>query len=343
MTTLLTGASGFVGSAVLRRLLAAGHDVRVLVRPGSDRRNLEGLAVTPVTGDLADPASLRSALTGCRALFHVAADYRLWVPDPRPMYAVNVDGTAALMRAALDVGVERIVYTSSVATLGLHPDRRPADEDTPVSLEEMIGHYKRSKFLAEQAVRTLVREEGLPAVIVNPSTPVGPRDVKPTPTGRMILDAARGRTPAYVDTGLNIVHVDDVAEGHWLAFQRGRPGERYVLGGENLSLKEIFSRIAALSGHAPPRIRLPHAALYPIARAAEGWVRVRGRGRPLVTVDELRMSKKWMFFSSEKARRELGYEPRPAQDALRDALRWFREHGYLERDTTARSSGSAGG
>lgn len=329
MTTLLTGASGFVGSAVLRRLIAAGHEVRALVRAGSNRRNLAGLPVEVVTGDLADPISLRRALSGCRALFHVAADYRLWIPDPAPMYAVNVEGTTALMRAALETGVERVVYTSSVATLGLNADRSPGDEDTPVRLEDMIGHYKRSKFLAERAVTDLVREAGLPAVIVNPSTPVGPRDVKPTPTGRMILDAARGRTPAYVDTGLNIVHVDDVAEGHWLAFGKGRPGERYVLGGENLSLKEIFTRIATLSRHAPPRVRLPHAVLYPVAYAAEGWVRLRGHGRPLVTVDELRMSKKWMFFSSNKARRELGYRPRPAQEALSDALDWFQGHRYL--------------
>ncbi len=329
MTTLLTGASGFVGSAVLRRLIAAGHEVRALVRAGGDRRNLAGLPVEVVTGDLADPVSLRRALAGCRALFHVAADYRLWVPDPAPMYAANVEGTAALMRAALETGVERVVYTSSVATLGLNADRSPADEDTPARLEDMIGHYKRSKFLAERAVADLVREEGLPAVIVNPSTPVGPRDVKPTPTGRMILDAARGRTPAYVDTGLNIVHVDDVAEGHWLAFGKGRPGDRYVLGGENLSLKEIFTRIATLSGHAPPRVRLPHPILYPVAYAAEGWVRLCGRGRPLVTVDEVRMSRKWMFFSSNKARRELGYRPRPAQEALSDALDWFRGQRYL--------------
>lgn len=330
VTALVTGASGFVGSAVLRRLLAEGQAARALVRADSDRRNLEGMSVETVVGDLADPASLVRALTGCRALFHVAADYRLWVPEPSAMYAVNVEGTAALMRAALEAGVERVVYTSSVATLGLNPDRSPADEATPVALGDMIGHYKRSKFLAEQAVMDMVRNAGLPAVIVNPSTPVGPRDVKPTPTGRMILDAARGRTPAYVDTGLNVVHVDDVAEGHWRAFRTGRPGERYVLGGENLSLKEIFTRIAALSGHAPPRIRLPHASLYPLACAAEGWVRLRGRGRPLVTVDELRMSKKWMFFSSAKAQRELGYRPRPADEALRDALQWFREQHYLE-------------
>ncbi len=330
MTTLITGASGFVGSAVLRRLLDAGEEVRALVRPASDRRNLEDLPIEVVSGDLTDPSSLRRALQGCRALFHVAADYRLWIPRPQEMYSANVDGTATLMRTALDSGVERIVYTSSVATLGIPPDGGISDESTPVNLADMIGHYKRSKFMAEQAVMRLSRAEGLPAVIVNPSTPVGPRDIKPTPTGRMIVDATSGRTPAYVDTGLNIVHVDDVAEGHWLAYQQGQVGERYILGGENLSLKEIFIRLAALSGHAPPRVRLPRALIYPIAYASEAWTRLRGRGVPLVTVDQLRMSKKTMFFSSDRAGRILGYQPRPAQEALRDAYQWFREHRYLD-------------
>lgn len=330
MTTLITGASGFVGSAVLRRLLDAGEEVRALVRPASDRRNLEDLPIEVVSGDLTDPSSLRRALQGCRALFHVAADYRLWIPRPHEMYSANVDGTMTLMRTALDSGIERIVYTSSVATLGIPPDGGISDESTPVNLADMIGHYKRSKFMAEQAVMRLSRAEGLPAVIVNPSTPVGPRDIKPTPTGRMIVDATSGRTPAYVDTGLNIVHVDDVAEGHWLAYQQGQVGERYILGGENLSLKEIFIRLAALSGHAPPRVRLPRALIYPIAYASEVWTRLRGRGVPLVTVDQLRMSKKTMFFSSDRAGRILGYRPRPAQEALRDAYQWFREHRYLD-------------
>jgi len=330
MTTLITGASGFVGSAVLRRLIDAGQQVRALVRPTSDRRNLENLPVEIVDGDLTDPASLRHALQGCRALFHVAADYRLWIRRPQDMYGANVDGTITLMRAALDRGIERIVYTSSVATLGIPPNGGISDESTPVNLTDMIGHYKRSKFIAEEEVRRLSREQGLPAVIVNPSTPVGPRDIKPTPTGSMIVDATSGRTPAYVDTGLNIVHVDDVAEGHWLAYQQGQIGERYILGGENLSLKEIFSRLAALSGHAPPRVRLPRPLIYPIAIASETWTRLRGSGVPLVTVDQLRMAKKRMFFSSEKAGRTLGYRPRPAQEALRDAYQWFREHHYLD-------------
>ena len=329
MTTLVTGATGFVGSAVARRLLAAGHQVRALVRPTSDRRNLEGLPVEIAVGDLTDSNSLRAALYGCRVLFHVAADYRLWVRDPRAMHAANVDGTVALMRAALEGQVEQIVYTSSVATLGLTRDSTPADEDTPVVLDDMIGPYKRSKFLAEREVRRLVDTEGLPAVIVNPSTPVGPGDAKPTPTGRMIVDAARGRVPAFVDTGLNVVHVDDVAEGHRLALERGRAGARYILGGENLTLREILTQIATITGHAPPRLRLPRVALYPLAYTAQAWARLSRRGTPLVTVDELRMARKRMFFSSARAERELGYRARPAAQALEDAVEWYREHGYL--------------
>lgn len=327
-TSLVTGASGFVGSAVTRALLAAGHRVRVLLRPGSDRRNVHGLSVEVAIGDLAEPATLRAALKGCDALFHVAADYRLWARRPQELYTHNVDGTVALMQAARTAGLARIVYTSSVATLGIRPDRRPADEDTPVALADMIGHYKRSKFLAEGAVRRLVTEHGLPAVIVNPSTPVGPRDIKPTPTGRMILDATCGRLPAYVDTGLNIVHVDDVAQGHLQAFDRGAVGERYILGGEDLTLREILARIAALTGRPAPRLRLPHAAVLPIAYLSEAWAWLTGSREPRATVDGVRMSRKHMFFSSDKARRELGYSPRPADEALRDAIRWFLDNGY---------------
>ncbi len=323
MKALLTGASGFVGAAVQRRLLAQGIELRVLVRPGSDTSAWRQTDIEVVTGDLRDASSLRLAVSGCQTLFHVAADYRLWVPDAAAMYASNVDGTAALMRAALDAGLERIVYTSSVAVLGKRSDGQPADEEIPSSLADMVGHYKRSKFLAEEAVRALCREAGLPAVIVNPSTPIGPGDVKPTPTGRMVRDAAAGRMPAYVDTGLNIVHVDDVAQGHWLAFQRGRIGERYILGGENLPLKQILGRIAQIAGCAPPRLRLPRRALYPLAAGAEAWARLRG-GLPRVTLDELRMSAGKMYFSSAKAERELGYVHRPAQEAFVDAVRWFR-------------------
>ena len=328
---MLTGATGFVGAAVLRALLAKGARVRALVRPASDSRNLHGLDVERVAGDLGDPASLVRAVAGCRALYHVAADYRLWVPEPASIYRANVDGTANLMKAALEVGVERIVYTSSVATLGLHDDGSPADETTPSSLATMIGHYKRSKFLAEEAVKALVRERNLPAVIVNPSTPIGPRDVKPTPTGRMILDAAAGKMPAYVDTGLNVVHVDDVAAGHLLAFERGTVGERYILGGTDMSLRDILTEVARLTGRKPPSVRLPHNAVLPIAYLSEAWTRLRGRGEPLATVDGVRMSKKRMYFSSAKAERVLGYRHRPASEAIRDAVRWFRESGYLAR------------
>jgi dihydroflavonol-4-reductase len=328
MTALVTGASGFVGSAVARCLIDAGFDVRVLMRPHSDRRNIEGLAVEVASGDLTDVASLERALDGCRALFHVAADYRLWVRDPAPMLRANVDGTRHLMRAALAAGVERIVYTSSVATLGSRRDGQPADEDTPSTVADMIGAYKRSKFLAEAEVRRMIEDDGLPAVIVHPSAPVGPRDVKPTPTGRMILEAAMGRMPAYVDTGLNVVHVDDVARGHLLAFEKGVVGDRYILGGEDMSLKHILDEIAAITGRPAPRVRLPHNLRLPVALVAEAWTRLSGGGEPFVTVDGVRMAKKWMYFSSAKARRELGYGPRPARQALADAIAWFRENGY---------------
>ena len=329
MTSLVTGATGFVGSAVVRALLEAGEVPRVLVRPTSDRRNLEGLGVDLAEGDLRDPGSLARACRGCQALFHVAADYRLWVPRPEEIYAANVDGTRALMEAAGAAGVARIVYTSSVATLGLNRDRSPADEATPAGLADMIGHYKRSKFLAEEAVRAMVREAGLPAVIVNPSTPLGPRDIKPTPTGRLIVEAARGRIPAFVDTGLNVVHVADVAAGHLLAFERGQIGERYILGGENLALAEILGTIARLCGRPRPRLRLPHGLVLPLAHAVEAWARLTRGAEPFLTVDGLRMSRKWMFFSSAKAEAELGYESRPAEAALADAVAWFREAGYL--------------
>ncbi len=282
-----------------------------------------------VAGDLRDPTSLAAALKGCDALFHVAADYRLWVPDPETIYAVNVDGSRALIEAAMAAGVGRMVYTSSVATLGLNQDGTPADEDTPVALGHMIGHYKRSKFLAEAAVKGLIRDHGAPVVIVNPSTPVGPRDVKPTPTGRMIVEAAAGRMPAYVDTGLNLVHVDDVADGHLLAFDHGVVGERYVLGGADMTLEAILGAVARITGGRPPRIRLAHNLIMPLAVAAEAWARLSGT-EPFATVDGLRMAKKKMFFTSAKAEAALGYEHRPAVEALADAIAWFQGNGYLD-------------
>jgi dihydroflavonol-4-reductase len=330
MTVLVTGATGFVGSAVARQLVARGGNVRVLVRAGGDRRNIADLPVEPVEGDLRDGASLARAIRGCRALYHVAADYRIWIPRPDEIYETNVAGTTRLLRAAAAEGVERIVYTSSVAVLGAQAGGGIADEKTPVSLADMIGHYKRSKFLAEEAVDRLIREENLPAVIVNPSTPIGPRDVKPTPTGRLIVEAAAGRMPAFVDTGLNVVHVDDVAAGHLLAFEHGVVGERYVLGGENLTLRDILAEIARLCGRRAPRLRLPHGLVLPIAYAAEAASRVSGR-EPFVTVDGLRMARKKMFFSSAKAEAALGYRARPAAAALTDAVQWFREAGYLAK------------
>jgi dihydroflavonol-4-reductase len=326
--TLVTGATGFVGSAVARALAARGHRLRVLVRPTSDRRNLNGLDdAEPVIGDLTDPVSLERAASGCRHVFHLAADYRVWVPNPDAMLRANVDGTVAMLRAARAAGVERIVYCSSVAALGLTKDGMPADETTPVDPAGIVGAYKRSKYRAEQAALDLARQ-GTKVVIVNPAAPVGPRDIRPTPTGRMILDAAAGKMPAYIDTGLNIVHVDDVAEGHILAMERGAVGERYILGGENMSLRALLGLVAAATGRRPPSIRLTHELVWPVAGAMEALARVLPF-EPPVTRDHLRMARKTMFFSSAKAIRELGYQPRPAAEAVRDAVAWFRANGML--------------
>ncbi len=328
MTVLVTGATGFVGAAVARLLLRRGRSVRVLARPGGDRRNLAGLDVEVAEGDLTRVDSLSRAIAGCDGLFHVAADYRLWTPDPRTMFAANVDGTYQLMLAALDARVSRIVYTSSVATLGIPADG-PGDEETSVGFEDMIGPYKQSKYRAEELVRRMVSEEGLPAVIVNPSTPLGPRDIKPTPTGRMIVQAATGGMPAYVDTGLNVVHVDDVAEGHLLAYESGRLGRRYVLGSEDMSLKRILEEVARATSRKAPRWRLPHGVVLPMAYAAEAVTRLVGRGEPFVTVDGARLARKHMYFRSDRARDELGYQPRRAAEAIGDAVAWFRDNGYL--------------
>ncbi|MGI4748640.1 MAG: hopanoid-associated sugar epimerase [Janthinobacterium lividum] len=328
LPVLVTGATGFVGSAVARALAVRGHTLRLLVRKGSDRRNVDGLDAELVEGDLGKPESFARALEGTSALFHVAADYRLWVPDPATMMKANVEGTRRLMLAAQAAGVERIVYCSSVAALGLVGDGSIADETTPVHEHAIIGVYKRSKYLAEQAVLALVREHGLPAVIVNPSTPIGPRDIKPTPTGAMIRDAAAGKMPAYVETGLNLVHVDDVAEGHMLAFEKGRVGERYILGGEDMSLKDVFALVSDVAGVKAPRIQLGQRVLWPVAIASEALARGFGI-EPRVTREMLAMSKKKMFFSSDKARRELCYAPRPAREAVADAVDWFRQAGMI--------------
>jgi len=327
-TALVTGATGFVGSAVAQQLANAGFALRLLTRRGSDRRNLAGLDAEIVEGDLTDAASLARAVRGCGAVFHVAADYRLWAPDPKPLYAANVDGTRILLQAAADAGVRRVVYTSSVATLGLPAGGGVGDEFTPVTLADMVGHYKRSKFLAEEVAQQFA-QQGLDVVIVNPSTPIGPRDIKPTPTGRMVLDAAAGKMPAFVDTGLNIAHVDDVAAGHLLAYARGERGQRYVLGGWNMALRDILREIADIVGRKPPTIQLPHNAVLPVAYVAEAWARLTG-ATPNVTVEGVKLSKKKMFFSCARAERDLGYAPRPARAALEDAVTWFRANGYFK-------------
>jgi dihydroflavonol-4-reductase len=326
-TVLVTGASGFLGSAIAAALGARGHAVRALVRPSSPRTNLKA-ADTLCEGDLRDRASLAAALKGVRFLFHAAADYRLWARDPEEIRRNNLEGTRLIMEEALSAGVERIVYTSSVATLKL-TDGAAATEDSPLAEGEAIGAYKRSKVAAERLVEAMARRDGLPAVIVNPSTPIGPRDVRPTPTGRIIVEAASGRMPGFVDTGLNLAHVDDVAAGHIAALEHGRIGERYILGGENVFLADMLVDIARLVGRRPPTLKLPRTMLYPIAYGAELLARVRGV-EPFVTMDGLRMARHHMFFDDTKARRELGYVSRPYGEGLADAIAWFRSHGYLK-------------
>jgi dihydroflavonol-4-reductase len=324
---LVTGASGFVGSAVARALLARGLEVRVLMRPTANRLNVAKLHCEPVTGDMRDEESMIAAMKGARYLFHVAADYRLWARDPSEIERNNFKGARATMGAALKVGVERVVYTSSVAAL--KPGSAAVDETARHTAQSVIGAYKRSKLLAEREVERLIATENLPAVIVAPSTPIGPRDIKPTPTGRIIIEAASGKMPAFVDTGLNLVHVDDVAQGHLLAMDKGRIGENYILGGADVALETMLGDIAFLSGRKAPTLKLPRAPLFPIAWGAEALARITGR-EPFLTADALRMSRYRMFFSSEKARRELGYTARPYREGLRDSLTWFQENGYLK-------------
>jgi len=290
---------------------------------------LAGLEAEVYEGDMRDQASVARALAGARYVFHVAADYRLWARDPAEIERNNLAGTSAVMRAALQQQVERVVYTSSVATLHVDPHTTAATEDSPLSAQQAIGAYKRSKVLAEREVERMVAQEGLPAVIVNPSTPIGAHDVRPTPTGRIIIEAATGKMPAFVDTGLNLVSVDDVARGHWLALAHGRIGERYILGGDNVTLRDLLGEIASLSGRRAPRVKLPLWPLWPLAHAAEAVARVTGK-EPFVTVDALKMSRNRMFFSSAKAERELGYRPAPHFAALQAALTWFGQHGYLD-------------
>jgi dihydroflavonol-4-reductase len=326
LKTLVTGGSGFVGRAVVAELLAAGREVKVLARR-LDHPALAGLEVEVALGDLRDPASLRAALKGCSHLFHVAADYRLWVPDPSVMYAVNVQGTRDLLAAAAVQGVEKVVYTSTVGTLGNPGDGTPGTEDTPVSLKEMTGHYKRSKFLAEQEALQFARQ-GLPVVIVNPSTPVGPWDWRPTPTGQMIVDFLKGRMPAYLETGLNLIHVQDVARGHLLAADQGRVGEKYILGHENLSLSQILRLLAQISGRPAPKVKLPYWPVLAMAYVNEWWANHLSRRPPRMPVTAVRMAKKFMYFDNTKARQELGLTLTPLYQALEEAVAWFRQHGY---------------
>jgi len=324
---LVTGVSGFVGAAVARAFARRGYRVRGLVRASSARTNVRDFPGEIVVGDMRDAGSIDKALDGVDALAHVAADYRLWARDKDEIIRNNRDGTRIMMEAALGAGIRRIVYTSSVATLA--PDRdRPADEDRPLSESEAIGSYKRSKVIAERLVEQMVAERGLPAVIVNPSTPIGPGDVKPTTTGRILVEAASGRIPAFVDTGLNLVHVDDVAEGHVAAFERGLIGRRYILGGQDVSLQAMLAEIARMTGRTAPKIALPRAPLMPLAWGAEMIAQLTGR-EPFLTRDALRMSRYRMFYSSARAEAELGYRARPWQQAIADALEWFRAEGMI--------------
>lgn len=321
--TLVTGATGFLGWHVAKRLLARGERVRALVRSTSKIRELD---VELVTGDLREPESLQRAVTGCQVVYHVAADYRLWAKDPGELFQSNVEGTRNLLLAAREAGVERIVYTSTVGCIGL-PGDRPGDEDTEVSLEEMTGAYKRSKFQAEQVALEFAKS-GLPVVIVNPTTPVGDHDFKPTPTGKVVVDYLKGDLPAFVDTGLNLVDVNDTAEGHLLACERGRAGERYILGCENLTLEQILTRLAAVSGGHAPRWRIPYGVAYLAGVASTGWARLTGH-EPRAPLDGVKMARKKMFVSPDKAKRELGFNPGPVDGALERAVEWFRANGYV--------------
>jgi dihydroflavonol-4-reductase len=329
MSTLVTGASGFVGSHVARQLVEAGHSVRVLVRHNSNLRLLEGLRAERVEGDLRDAASLERAMKGVRHVFHVAADYRLWARNPAEIYESNVGGTRRLFEVCAREGVERIVYTSTVATIAVpaHGNMLP-NENSQATLDQMIGHYKRSKFLAEQEAAKAAAS-GLPIVIVNPTTPVGPGDWKPTPTGRIVVDFLNGKMPAYVDTGLNLAPVEDVAAGHLLAAARGRIGERYILGGQNMTLKEILDALSVIAGLPAPRLKLPHAIALAAGYADELFSRLMGRD-PQIPVEGVKMSRHRMFVVSDKAEKELGYKPGPVEAALERAVRWYRAEGYLK-------------
>jgi dihydroflavonol-4-reductase len=326
MKTFITGATGFIGASIVRELLKDGREVRALVRKGSDTSNLSGLDVELWQGDLRDHAGLGQGLKGCDVLYHAAADYRLWTRDPAEMYRINVDGTVAILEAALDNGLSRVVYTSSVGTLGNPGDGTPGSEDTPVSLADMVGHYKKSKFLAERAAERFITR-GLPLVIVNPSTPVGPLDIKPTPTGRIIVDFLNRKMPAYLDTGLNIIAVEDCARGHVLAEQKGAVGRKYILGNANLTLQEIFGILEEITGLPAPRVRLPYTPILMAAYINEGLSKITGR-EPLIPLAGVQMAAKFMYFDPSRAVKELGLPRTPVREALQRAVEWFRQKGY---------------
>jgi len=329
MKVLVTGATGFIGSHVAQALAAQGADLRLLTRASSRTDNIANLNAERVTGDLRDPDSLKRAMQGCEFVFHVAADYRLWVRDPDQMYRSNVEGTRAIIRAAQESGVRRVIYTSSVATMGFTAAGHLTNESSPVSMKEMVGHYKRSKFMAEQ-IAIEAGKNGANVVVVNPTTPVGEQDIKPTPTGRIIVDFLKRKFPAYLDTGLNLADVKEVARGHLLAMEKAVPGERYILGGENLTLKQILDQLAAISGLPSPRLRVPHTVALGFAVLDQFFTGMVLGKEPRATIDAVRMGRKKMFASSSKAERELGYRIISVKDALGRAIQWFRIHGYLE-------------
>jgi dihydroflavonol-4-reductase len=326
MKAFVTGATGFIGASIARELLQDGWEVRVLARPGSDRRNLEGLDLEIFEGDLSDRGVLIKGLSGCHTLFHAAADYRLWTRNPASMYEANVGGTRTILAAALSAGVEKVVYTSSVGTLGNPGDGTPGNEETPVSFSDMVGDYKKSKFLAERAAQEFLAQ-GLPLVIVNPSTPVGPRDIKPTPTGKIIVDFLNRKMPAYLDTGLNILDVEDCARGHLLAARHGKVGEKYILGNQNLTLAQIFGMLSEITGLRAPLLKLPYRPILWAAYINQGISALTGN-EPLIPLAGVQMAKKFMYFDACKAERELGLQTRPVQESLERAVAWFRTHDF---------------
>lgn len=334
MKAFITGATGFVGSHVARALAAEGAELRLLVRPTSRKDNIADLRAETVVGDLRVPESLKQAMAGCEFVFHVAADYRLWVRDPQEMYRANVEGTRAIIEAAQQSGVRRVIYTSSVATMGFTNEGHIATETSPVSINDMVGHYKRSKFMAEEIALETGRK-GANVVVVNPTTPIGEYDIKPTPTGRIVVDFLKRKFPAYVDTGLNLADVKEVARGHLLAMEKARPGERYILGGENLTLKQILDKLAAMTGLPSPKTKVPHAVAMGFAVFDQFFTGMVMGKEPRATIDAVKMGRKKMFASSAKAERELGYKALPVEDALRRAIEWFQAHGYVEPATEA--------